>query len=134
MSTVQKNEKIDELRARVPAATCPDGCCACCAAGVRVSHSEMRRISPPGAVCLTGCVWLGADRRCRVYEERPIRCRLFGMAENPGSEFYCPECSGEMSDAEIVAIITEYEHLTIDEMHAYTALGQEVGGFDEHSN
>lgn len=121
------NNGLEGMRKRIPSAHCPAGCIACCGEGVRVSHSEIKRIGPPDTLCLVGCVWLGADRRCRVYEERPIFCRLFGIAANPESDFYCEYCDGEkLGDAEIMAIITEYETMTMNELHAYTALGQEL--------
>ena len=123
---MSREDELLALRERLPGATCPEGCFACCAEGVRVAHTELRRMVPPPGVCLTGCVWLSREGRCRVYDERPIRCRAFGLATD--GDFHCPDCKPdrEISNDEILAIIKEYEYLTAEEAHLYSALGQEI--------
>lgn len=82
MQLDSNNQKIDELRQRIPAFTCIVGCHDCCGL-VTASSEEMARLpvktDAEHAAALSGlsCPHLGAHG-CEVYSERPLICRLFG--------------------------------------------------------
>ncbi|WP_425499309.1 YkgJ family cysteine cluster protein [Lysobacter capsici] len=78
----RNNQKIDELRRRIPSFTCIVGCSDCCGP-VTASSEEMARLpvrtqaEHDVALAELSCPHLGSHG-CEVYNERPLICRLFG--------------------------------------------------------
>ena len=76
------DQKIDELRQRIPSFTCIVGCHDCCGP-VTASSEEMARLpvkseaEHDAALAELSCPHLG-KQGCEVYHERPLICRLFG--------------------------------------------------------
>lgn len=55
---------------------------------IRVKHGV------PPSVESNQCAWL-LDGRCRIYEDRPLVCRLWGaVRESVGDAFICPHGCG----------------------------------------
>ena len=77
---------IAAIRAKIPEVPCKEGCCDCCmpflwAEWVAVEANEKdlaKSLACPHLV----------DKRCSIYDRRPIICRLFGASEDPA--FQCP--------------------------------------------
>ncbi|MDX2321238.1 MAG: YkgJ family cysteine cluster protein [Moritella sp.] len=79
-------EIIAILRERIPTFECVEGCHDCCGP-VTTSAEEMSRLpyktdaEHDAALNEWNCVHLG-PKGCKVYEERPLICRLFGTTPN----------------------------------------------------
>ena len=76
-------------------AECPDGCGMCCLCQPEITEGEIPyfRQNHPDSICRTkgpnaytaiklkkgrgSCVFLGKDRRCKVYDHRTVYCRQF---------------------------------------------------------
>ena len=75
------NEKIEDLRQRIPSFKCIVGCHDCCGP-VTASSEEVGRLpikteaEHDAALADYNCVYLG-KLGCEVYHERPLICRLF---------------------------------------------------------
>lgn len=87
--------RLHRLYAQIPAIACKGLCHDTCVEQIDMSDTERdqlarRRVTippvPPGALHAmaepTDCPALTADRRCSVYEDRPLICRLWGVAES----------------------------------------------------
>lgn len=78
----RNDRKLDELRRRIPAFRCIDGCHDCCGP-VTASSEEMARLpiktqaEHAAALAEWTCPHLGPGG-CQAYGERPLICRLFG--------------------------------------------------------
>lgn len=71
------------------------------------------------------CMFLGKDNRCVVYEERPIRCRLFGCTDEKDSIYKCPHgCQPEApwTEEELQEVLKEYQNL-VDGQNEYVTFG-----------
>ncbi|MBS7662529.1 YkgJ family cysteine cluster protein [Pseudomonas lalucatii] len=88
------NRKIDHLRRQIPAFACVPGCHDCCGP-VTASSEEMARLpvrsaaEHEAALARWDCVHLG-PQGCRVYDQRPLICRLFGTT----ASLPCPRGRG----------------------------------------
>lgn len=78
---------LDVVRARLERVkvACPPGCGLCCGPAP-VGTVEARRAGiEPGLTGIkpdtTECEHLGTDKRCGIYEERPVVCRVMGAFE-----------------------------------------------------
>ncbi|MGO4260779.1 YkgJ family cysteine cluster protein [Lysobacter sp. TAB13] len=86
----RNDQKIDELRRRIPSFTCIVGCHDCCGP-VTASSEEMARLpvkseaEHDAALAELSCPHLGSHG-CEVYNERPLICRLFGTTP----QLLCP--------------------------------------------
>lgn len=73
---------INELRSRIPSFECVPGCHDCCGP-VMASSTEVSRLPVISeaahalALDALSCPHLGVNG-CKVYDERPLICRLFG--------------------------------------------------------
>ena len=78
----RNDQKIEDLRRRIPSFACVAGCHDCCGP-VTASSEEMARLpvkteaEHAKALSEFSCPHLGAHG-CEVYDERPLICRLFG--------------------------------------------------------
>lgn len=114
---------LDALRAEIPDVACRGLCyhsCTIAPASVRereqiaaLGHGELppadeaaSRIGADGSVA--PCPLLSADRRCLVYEYRPIVCRLWGAAESLRCPHGCGPLDGDvLSDPDALGLLAE---------------------------
>jgi len=88
------DDKIDQLRRRIPGFACVPGCHDCCGP-VTASSEELLRLpvrseaEHDAALAELNCVHLGPEG-CRVYDQRPLICRLFGTTPS----LPCPRGQG----------------------------------------
>jgi Fe-S-cluster containining protein len=108
---------------------CLTGCGKCCGP-VPWSPAELERVAsriPPGTLSRPapsgptemvmlinpvtgGCAMLDAEKRCTVYEARPLMCRMFGAVAGPGLE--CPfgaRAGRPLSDRKAGALAQRYK-------------------------
>lgn len=103
-------EIIARLRERIPSFECVQGCHDCCGP-VTTSSEEMSRLpvktdaEHEAALNELNCVHLGPNG-CKVYEERPLICRMFGATPH----MPCPNGRGpeEMVDAKTESQVHQY--------------------------
>lgn len=116
---------LEELRAKIPTFECKEGCGECCTCHCAFAAEEAARIGtaemgPADFTCgplkyWEFCMFLTPDNRCGIYDERPIRCRLFGTVADKDSIYGCPHgCAPEkpLTDEQAQRIALEYEELT----------------------
>ena len=116
---------LEELRNRIPAVNCRPGCTECCTCHAAMSEMEAQRIQPqyvaqPDYIyrdvgIFEFCMFMKEGAGCGIYEERPIRCRLFGTAGDEKSIYSCSfGCRPDkpLNEKEIQQILDDYEQLT----------------------
>ena len=84
--------KIDDLYDRLPDVACKGLCHKQCCA-IRMTKTEWARIQQqlghtPVAKSIEVCPMLTKDKRCGVYEIRPLICRMYGLVQ--GHRMKCP--------------------------------------------
>jgi hypothetical protein len=111
------NTQLDQVYASVPDAGCR-GLCADSCGSIAMTAIEQRRIADrhaiqlplmagwaldesPGPLGTPGgrCPALTRDDRCRVYQDRPLVCRLWGSVEGLPCPWGCSPPGGRMTDA-----------------------------------
>jgi Fe-S-cluster containining protein len=112
---VKRFATLDDLYAAIPPTACKGLCWESCIAGVRAhpdEHERMRKLAenrPTVAKVGHGqCRYLTLERRCSVYEARPLICRLYGAIENSqiGCEHGC--CDEPLVEAESFELMKAY--------------------------
>lgn len=101
--------KLDALYAQLPSLDCKGKCWESCGP-VRMSPGERDRIlreagveiPPPEQMARDGCKTCPAlkDRRCTVYEIRPMACRLWGTDESMRCPLGCEPDGGWIGEVE----------------------------------
>lgn len=81
---------LEDFRDRIPVMKCKPGCHDCCGP-VPWSVEEWKRVVLKKRGETVVCPYAGQDG-CRVYEDRPVVCRLFGTVADP--RFRCPHGCG----------------------------------------
>lgn len=88
----RQDEKLDALYAELPSIPCRGFCSDSCGP-IQMSIRERERIERPhGKVeCGLGpsCSMLTPDRKCGVYDIRPLICRLWGLTESMQCPYGC---------------------------------------------
>jgi len=115
----EKDARLAEIYARVPAIPGCDGRCWTSCGPIDMSDRERQRIRAAG-IRITSyreaaadierfwCDALTRDKRCAVYEMRPLVCRLWGAVESMRCVYGCvPEGGRWLSDAEAYRMIAE---------------------------
>ena len=116
-------QKLELIYARIPKLSCQRLCQECCGP-IRMSQVEYIRIfnKPPAPgeyflgkatainLVTNSCPKLGRDGSCRVYEIRPLICRLWGVVKAMACPFGC-EPERWLSDKESRRLIDEIEAL-----------------------
>lgn len=101
---ISKPPVLAALYARIPAVDCIPGCTDCCGAGIPVSQLEVAAFGPVPlmdmengfAIQLTPDCPHSAAGKCRIHDNRPFICRLFGAVElrdtlgKPEQRMVCP--------------------------------------------
>lgn len=118
-----RRRAMRELYDRVPSIAC-QGLCHDSCGPIEMSTLERRTLAERG-VQITDrhtalqllmddgdfdCDALDEDRRCGVYEDRPLICRLWGVTQTLPCPYGC-EPESVLSDAEGMALIAESMHL-----------------------
>lgn len=110
------DERLQALYDRIPAIACCGACHDSCGP-IETSVRERVRIERQAGRALTcgegaSCSMLTPDRRCSVYENRPLICRLWGVVESLPCPYGCkPE-----------------RYLTNEEGYVLMAEAFEIGG------
>lgn len=75
-------------------------------AGFRITRAEQ-------AVVSEGTFWCEAlkDKRCAVYEVRPLICRLWGAIERLKCPYGCTPSGGWLSDRRVAELIEEVDRI-----------------------
>ena len=95
---------IQKLYLRIPKSDCKDGCFECCTNIVQFAKEEAERA---GEYEYDGvCSFLSDNKKCGVYENRPLVCRIYGASET----MRCEDCVPEryLTGEETRDIIREY--------------------------
>lgn len=106
------NQRLDELYARLPPLECKQLCSDSCGPFVTSEH-ELARVQRAAGRPLehsadcADCSMLTTDRRCSVYDIRPMICRLWGMTENMPCPYGCVPDGGRLSVEEGYAFLVE---------------------------
>ena len=98
---------IQSLYLRIPGSRCKDGCFECCTNSVQFAKEEAERA---GEYKYNGiCPFLDENKKCGVYENRPLVCRIYGASEI----MVCEDCEPEswLNEEETRAIIKEYARI-----------------------
>lgn len=114
----QMDAALAELYAQIPAIPDCDGRCWTSCGPVGMSDRENQRIRRAGVritpyekamanVERFWCEALTGDKRCAVYEMRPMVCRLWGAVEGLPCVYGCVPEGGYLSDAEGYRLINE---------------------------
>ncbi|MEV4748984.1 YkgJ family cysteine cluster protein [Streptosporangium sp. NPDC049248] len=119
--TDRQDVLLEELYAKVPDAGCKGLCqehCTTIAGGRReaqrmaeagfhlpTSVAVLLREARSSAAAAEPCAALGDDGRCRVYEVRPLICRLWGSTEGMPCEHGCVPEGGRLTDVEAALLI-----------------------------
>jgi len=81
-------ELLEALRAQIPTFQCKPGCQDCCGLIIWSRTEWQRAASHPAGQCIgpdtsLSCEYQAheGERRCAIYSERPILCRLFGASQ-----------------------------------------------------
>jgi Fe-S-cluster containining protein len=114
----EMDARLAELYARIPRIPDCDGRCWTSCGPVGMSDRERQRIRAAGtritpyeqAMASPERFWcdaLTSDKRCKIYELRPLICRLWGAVESMPCVYGCQPEGGYLSDAEGYRLIAE---------------------------
>lgn len=109
---------LEALYAQLPALRCKGACADSCVAGLGMTPLEHQRVAAagvpiplregnPGPQRGTRCPALSAIDTCRVYEVRPMICRLFGLISAMRCEAGCVPEGGWLDDRQAMALMVE---------------------------
>ena len=110
-------DTLNKLYSALPSGTC-SGCAACCSESVNISFLEFSNILINGVFRLDyeaqnalrkrilsyyllewvkpqKCPFLDEEKRCIIYETRPLPCRLFGFSNQKDYEFNYAKVSNQ---------------------------------------
>lgn len=101
--------QMDELYAQLPPLACKGLCHDSCGP-IEMSVRERQRIEQRAGrkvTCGTGasCSMLTSDRRCSVYDIRPMICRIWGMVRKMRCPYGCVPEGGFMDDADAMLLL-----------------------------
>jgi hypothetical protein len=105
----RQDESLEALYAQVPDVQCAGHCSDSCGP-IDMSLRERQRIQQRGrgdVTCGAGasCSMLDDERRCSVYDIRPMICRLWGSAQGLACPYGCRPAEGLLSREQAVALI-----------------------------
>jgi Fe-S-cluster containining protein len=119
----ERDAHLADLYARIPAIPDCDGRCWTSCGPIDMSDRERQRIRAAGVritpyqEALAGverfhCDALTGDKRCAVYELRPLICRIWGAVEGMPCVYGCvPEGGRWLSDMDAYRMIAEAERI-----------------------
>lgn len=114
----EMDAQLAELYAKIPRMTGCDGRCWTSCGPLGMSDRERQRIRAAGVritpyeeavVNVEGfwCDALTGDKRCAVYDKRPLVCRLWGAVESMPCIYGCQPEGGYLTDDEAYRLIAE---------------------------
>jgi Fe-S-cluster containining protein len=114
----ERDAQLAELYARIPAIPACDGRCWTSCGPIEMSDRERQRIRAAGtritpydkAMADVEGFWCDAltgDKRCAVYDLRPLVCRLWGAVEGMPCVYGCVPEGGFLSDMDAYRMIAE---------------------------
>lgn len=111
----RQDRELDALYASLPRLDCQGYChdsCGPIEMSVRERQRIVQRARKP-IECSRGalCSMLDEQRRCSVYEIRPMICRLWGLVRSLPCQYGCRPEGGLLSDAEGIRLIVEAERI-----------------------
>jgi hypothetical protein len=112
----RQDRELDALYATLPKLVCQGYCSASCGP-IATSARERARIETTAHRALTAedpgptCSMLTADRRCSVYEIRPMICRLWGLVQRMPCPYGCRPEGGLLPDSEGKRLLMEAERI-----------------------
>lgn len=74
-------KELHKLYAEIPTFTCIKDCMDCCGPIFMTQMERYLITERPKYESVTNCPWRGKGR-CRIYDKRPLICRLFGTINN----------------------------------------------------
>ena len=96
--------EIQKLYLQIPASSCREGCFECCTNMVQFAAEESERA---GEYTYDGiCGFLDENKKCGIYNDRPLVCRIYGVSEI----LICEDCEPEtlLNEFETRDIIKKY--------------------------
>lgn len=107
----RRTAQLEALYARLPRMEC-QGLCHDTCGPLEVSVLERQRVEAAAGHELTcgeraSCSMLTEDRRCSVYEIRPLICRLWGLVESMPCHYGCRPEGGLIPDSEGQQMLVE---------------------------
>lgn len=107
----RQDRELDALYETLPKLECQGFCHDSCGP-IEMSVREQARIVERARKPITcgkgaSCSMLTEDRRCSVYEIRPMVCRLWGLVRSMACPYGCRPEGGLLSDAEGMRLLTE---------------------------
>ena len=129
-----------EIHAKHPDSyACKPGCAACCVAGIKVWRIEYDFIKAsrktPSSTRNDGrnCPFLDENKRCTIYDARPIVCRLWGSplfyndANNEDGKLSAPKNRIERNDGILTCCSLNFKgNPNLDELAQSDALNVEI--------
>lgn len=114
----QMDEELQKLYDRIPRIPDCDGRCWTSCGPIDMSDRERQRIRQAGykltpfhearkSLETFYCEALTADKRCAVYEMRPLICRLWGAVESMPCVYGCMPEGGWLTDREAWLLVAE---------------------------
>lgn len=111
----RQDRELDALYATLPRLDCQGHCHDSCGP-IQMSVRERARIvqrAREPVTCGAGasCSMLDGGRRCRVYDIRPMICRLWGLVKALPCPYGCRPEGGLLSDADGMRLLVEAERI-----------------------
>jgi hypothetical protein len=111
----RQDRELDALYQTLPHLECQGFCHDSCGP-IEMSVREQARIIERARKPITcnkgaSCSMLTEDRRCSVYDIRPIICRLWGLVRSMPCPYGCRPEGGLLSDAEGARLIAEADRI-----------------------
>ena len=111
----RQDRELDALYARLPEIKCQGYCHDSCGP-IDMSIRERARIVERARKSITcgayaSCSMLTEDRRCSVYDIRPLICRLWGVVKSMRCPYGCVPEGGWLSDEDGVRMIVEADRI-----------------------
>lgn len=100
---IDMNTALQKIYSQVPRLQCKGHCHIYCTVIPTHPAEAENIIEKHGAVPLPTkdklrCSYLGEDKRCQIYEDRPLICRLWGAVRKMKCEWGCSPIGGYLSE------------------------------------
>jgi Fe-S-cluster containining protein len=118
--------EIQKLYTKIPKSICTEGCFDCCINSVQFAREEAERAGERECGEYNGiCPFLDEkNKKCGIYENRPLVCRIYGVSEI----MRCDGCRPENESIKYLAYLTEEETRAIIREYTKIKDAQERNG------
>lgn len=111
----RQDERLEALYATLPALAC-QGLCSDSCGPIEMSVRERDRIERAAGQKVTcgagaSCSMLTADRRCGVYDLRPLLCRMWGVVESLACPYGCVPEGGWLPDEDGYRLLVKADEI-----------------------